>query len=82
MESLLRKERLKANLSIRGLAKAIKTSPSEILRLENYSRAGELYTGVKIWNYFKWDVDYFVEIIMLQVEIVKLKGGNENENNK
>ena len=82
MESLLRKERLKANLSIRGLAKAIKTSPSEILRLENYSRAGELYTWVKIWNYFKWDVDYFVEIIMLQVEIVKLKGGNENENKK
>lgn len=79
MESLLRKERLKANLSIRGLAKAVKTSPSEILRLENYSRAGELYTWVKIWNYFKWDVDYFVEIIMLQVEIVKLKGGNENE---
>ena len=80
MESLLRKERLKANLSIRGLAKAIKTSPSEILRLENYSRAGELYTWVKIWNYFKWDVDYFVEIIMLQVEIVKLKGGNDDEN--
>ena len=77
MESLLRKERLKSNLSIRGLAKAVKTSPSEILRLESYSRAGELYTWVKIWNFFEWDVDYFVLIILNQIEMAKIKGENK-----
>lgn len=63
IETPLKRERIKNGISIRGLARAVNTSPSEILRLEKGERLGTLFVWCKLWNYFNWSVEDFTDII-------------------